>query len=226
VSITRTQAMANVREMMDAASSSRWTDAFVKTAIGIVHGNEWRGILAANPTHRFAQRSVTTSAAGVFAYSSLTSGSGNTVQTFYRILAITDGNDVVYRETRFQEVPTASSSQVGQVIDGLWYDAGTNVQILPPSALTLTVSVNYTPCRADSLNADSDTIDFPEGHESILWLEAAAYLLSKNGAENEAAQTLRAMAEAERQMMYQEITRRGAGPIFLGFNDSASEWAG
>lgn len=211
---------------MDAVQSSRWDDTFVSTVLGIVHGGEWSGILAANPYHRFAQRSVTAGATGLFAYTDLDSGTGDSAQTHHRILAITDGNGRVYRETSFREVPLATSSQSGQSIDGLWYDAGTNVQVLPPSGIALTVTINHTPPIISALSADSVTPEFPAGHEDILWLEAAAYLLSKGGAENEAAQTMRAMAEVSRQNMYSDLARRAAGPVHLMFQDRAADWGG
>lgn len=223
---TRAQLMSNTREMMDATNSQRWSDAFVRTALGGVGSSEWHGILNANPYYRFAQRSVTTNSSGQFAYAALNSGSGDSAQNWNRILAVTDGN-VVYRQTAFMAVPLATSSNYQTTSDYLWYDAGENVQALPvTSGLALTVAVNYTPPRIDELSADSITVDFPSGHESILWLEAGAYLLSKGGAENDAAQTLRAMAEQERQDMYSSIARRAARPNFLGYPDTASDWGG
>lgn len=227
MSFTRTQLMTNTREMMDATNSQRWTDATVRTTLGIVSAREWSSLLGANPTYRFAQRSVTTDANGQFAYTSLNSGSGDSAQNWYRILAITDGNFFVYRQTTFMEVPLASNSNYQTTYNKLWYNAGTNVQILPVTpSLVLTVTVNYTPPRIDELSGDSVVVDFPSGHESILWLEAAAFLLSKGGAENDAAQTMRAMADQERQQMYADIGRQAARPLFLGFNDTASEWGG
>ena len=226
MSYTRTQLMANTREMMDATNSQRWSDAFVRTALGGVGSSEWQGILAANPYFRFGQRAVTTDASGQFAYTDLNAGSGDSAQNWNRILAITDGN-TVYRQTAFMDVPLATTSNYQTSSGLLWYDAGDDVQILPVSSgLALTVTVNHTPPRIDELSADSVTVDFPSGHESILWLEAAAYLLSKGGAENDAAQTLRAMAERERQDMYAAISRRAARPNFLGYPDTSGDWAG
>ena len=87
-------------------------------------------------------------------------------------------------------------------------------------------AVNWIPTRVDSLSADGVNIDFPDGSEVILWLEAAAMLLSKGGAENDAAQTMRAMADEQRQSLYSDIARRAARPLSLEFNDSAMEWGG
>lgn len=226
MSVTRAQLIANTREMMDATSSARWQDPYITTVLGLVSGREWSAILATNPYYRFAQRAVTTDSNGQFAYTALNSGSADSAQTWYRILAITDGNSIVYRQTSFQAVPLATSSNSSSPYERLWYDAGTNAQVLPVSpGLALTVAVNYTPPRVDQLSADAVTVDFPDGHESILWLEAAAFLLSKGGMENDAAQTMRAMAELERQNLYGDMNRRAATPMQLGYPDLASEWS-
>jgi hypothetical protein len=230
MAVTRTLYMSNTREMMDAVGSSRWSDTYIKTILGQVGGSEWQGILGANPTYRFNQITLTTASDGTFPYSSLSTGSGNTAKNLYRILAITDGAAVVYRQTDFMSMPLASLS--GQAVSApyplayQWYDAGTNAQILPVGAVSLQVTVNYTPTAMDSLAADSDTYDFPAGHEAIVWLMAAAFLLEKGGAEAEAANVLRASADARRQAMFAQIGRRAARPMSLAFDDSPAAWGG
>lgn len=226
MSFTRTQLITNTREMMDAVDSDRWSDSFISTVLGVVSGREWSGILSANPYYRFAQRSVTTNSSGQFAYTDLNSGSGDSAQNWYRILAIADAN-YVYRQTAFMEAPLATTTNFLTPESKMWYDAGSSIQVLPvTNGLSLTVSVNWVPPRIDQLSADSVTVDFPDGHEVILWLEAAAMLLSKGGAENDAAQTMRAMAEQERQELYSDISRRSARPMFMQFNDGPGDWGG
>lgn len=213
---------------MDAVNSSRWTDSFISTTLGIVSQREWAGILNTNPYYRFAQRSVTASATGLVAYTALNSGTGDTAQTVRKILAVTDGNQIVYQWREFRDIPlaTVSSTATAVTSDHYCYDAGTSFQVVPVEAAALVVSVNHTPPRVDSLSADSVTIDFPDGSEVILWLEAAAMLLSKGAAENDAAQTMRAMADQERQNLYAQIARRTTKPFSLGFSDAAASWAG
>lgn len=225
MTVTRAQAMTNTREMMDATGSARWGDPIVRTVLGIITDVEWGGILAANPFYRFASRSVTCATDGTFPYTALNSGSADATQTYYRILSVNDGS-VLYRQTSFMQMPMATSSNYASPYDKYWYDAGSNVQTLPVAANVLTVAVNWMPPRVDSLSGDGVNIDFPDGAEVILWLEAAAMLLSKGGAENDAAQTMRAMADEQRQSLYSDIARRAARPLSLGFNDGASEWAG
>ena len=101
MSVTVTQAIAATREFMDATNSARWTDATIQTALGIASNREWSGILQANPYYRFSTLTVTTLAAGTLAYTSLSSGSGDSKQNWYRILAITDGSLIVYQQRTF-----------------------------------------------------------------------------------------------------------------------------
>lgn len=222
-----TQYIANTREMMDAANSARWTDAFITTILGTIHAREWSTLLSANPYVTFAQVSVTTGSTGQFAFSALTTGSGDTKQIAYKMLALTDGASTIYRETSFIAVPLATSTQYASPYARLYYMAGDNVQVLPvTSGLGLVCTVNWTPVPMDQLSTASIKVSFPSGHEKILWLEAAAELLSKGGAETDAAATMRQIASVERTQMFQDFVRRAARPQFMQYPDSASEWAG
>lgn len=225
MSVTRTQAVANVREVADATGSSRWSDTWIKTVLGLVGMREWAGILGANPSYRLNAVSTTADSSGLVAYSALSTGSADSAKNFHKILAVTDGQSV-YRQREFKDGPLATTASVALLSSPEWYDAGQNLQILPAAGTALTITVNWMPTRIDSLSGDGVTIDFPEGSEVILWLEAAAMLLSKGGAENEAAETMRAMAQQEREMMYQRIQRRSTNPMYLGFADTSSEWGG
>ena len=202
MAFTRTQLIANTREMMDAVSSARWGDTYIATVLGLIGVAEWEGILGANPMYRFNQVSLTAAAAGTFAYSSLTTGTGNSAKNFYRILSVTDGASIVYQQRDFREMPLATVNGAG--IGGsfpygyVWYDAGDNGQIIPVGANALVVSVNWTPTTIDALAAAGDSYDFPAGHESILWLMASAFLLEKGAAEADAANVLRASTDLRR----------------------------
>lgn len=225
MSVLRSVYMTNVRNQADATGSPRWSDTEVRTALGIAGLEAWSAILGANPYYKFAQRSVTANALGQFTWASLSSGSGDTAQNLYRLLAMTDGSGVVYRQSAFMDTPlgTATNAVPNQY---LWYDAGDNVQILPVAPTALTVSVNYTPPSIDSLSADTVAVDFPVGHEAVVFLNAAAFLLDKGGAESDAAGALRASAFLRLQMLLQDLSRRAAQPMMLSFPDRASDWGG
>lgn len=226
MTLTVQQYVSNTRTMMDAASSARWTDDFIVQVLGYTHSAEWGSLLNANPYTRFNQLSPVTDANGQFTLDSLNSGSGDTKKYWYRLLALTDGT-AVYRETQFVTVPLATTANYGQPYQRMYYLAGDNYQVLPvTSGLTLTATVNWTPPRPDQLASTLSAVDFPDGHESILWNLAGADLLTKGGAEVEAANALRAIAANQRKDMYQDLSRRSARPLFMGYGDTGADWGG
>ena len=226
MSLTVQQYIDNTRNMMDAASSARWTDVFITTVLGYIFDNEYSSLLAANPYYKLANRAVTCDANGQFLLTALNSGAGDTKQYWGKILALTDGNSV-YRQTEFMSVPLATTQNQGLPYMYLYYLAGDNIQVLPVSSgLALNCWVNYMPPRIDQLSAVGVAVDWPDGDESILWNLAAAELLTKGGAETQAAADIRALAASQRQSMYQDLSRRTARPLFMGYSDTASEWYG
>ena len=129
---TKATYLSRTREWMDATGSDRWSDAFLYALLGLKHREEWEGILDANPTYRFAQRSLNTDANGQFLWSDLSSGSGDAVQTAYKIIAVTDGNTIQWRETDFARVPLGTSGTMAALdFDRSYYLTGDTVQLLP-----------------------------------------------------------------------------------------------
>lgn len=222
---TKATYLSNTRIWMDAVASTRWSDTFLYSLLGLKFREEWTGILDACPTYRFAQRSVTTAADGTFALSSLNSGSGDSLQTLNKILTITDGNSIVYQETNFSAVPLGTvGANASLQFDRLYYLAGTNAQILPATSTALTITVNHTPTVIDSLSGDSVEADFPTGYEHLVALSAAADALATGGTETSAAGDLRALAQTYRQALYGEMQRRTTNPLVMGFTDRAAVW--
>jgi hypothetical protein len=226
VAVTKAQLIALTRETMDAVSSSRWSDATITTVLSSVYGDEWSNILNAQPYYTFAKRTVTTDGDGMIAFSDLSSGSGDSQQNFYRVLSVSDGN-VLYTQTRFQDVPLATTTNYLPTYPRLFYTAGQNLQILPvSSSLTLYVYVNYKPTPFNQLASDTSTIDFPDGGELILANEAGAALLNKGGAESGAAQVLRNEANLSRTLLLDDLRRYTIQPTMLAYPDQKYEWGG
>ena len=223
---TKATYLSRTREWMDATGSDRWSDAFLYALLGFAFREEWKGMLDAAPYYRFAQRSVTTDANGVFPLSDLDSGSGDSEQNLNKILTVTDGNAVVFRETDFSVVPLGTVGTANNLLwDRRYYLTGNNVQILPASgAQALTVAVNYFPTPIDDLSGDSVEADFPAGYENVVALVAASNALLKGGAEAGATNDLQQLAQQFRQALYADIARRTATPMLLGFSDRAQDW--
>ncbi len=223
---TKATYLSRTREWMDATGSDRWSDPFLYAVLGFAFREEWKGMLDASPYYRFAQRSVTTDTSGMFTLAGLDAGSGDTEQNFNKILTVTDGNAVVFRETDFSVVPLGTAGTANNLLyDRRYYLRGDSVQILPATGgQTLTVSVNYYPTPIDDLSGDTVEADFPAGYENLVALVAASNALLKGGAESSATRDLAQLAMTYRQALYADVARRTATPMILGFSDRAAEW--
>jgi hypothetical protein len=224
--VTLGQLVTDTREYMDAVGSTRWSDATIKLVLNSVFDNEWSNILNAAPYYRFAQRQVTTDANGQFAFTTLNSGSGDTEQNFYRIMSVSDGN-VLYGQTRFQDVPLATTTNYLPTYPRLYYIAGQSVQILPVSpSQSLYVGVNYKPTSISDLAGDASIIDYPANcHLVLVWM-AASLLLLKGGTEAAAASNLKAMADDDRKTLLDDIRRMTINPTMMAYPDQKYDWSG
>lgn len=226
MAVTKAQLIALTRETMDAVASERWSDATITTVLNSVYGDEWSNLLNAQPYYTFAKRTVTTDNDGMVAFSSLNSGGGDSQQNFYRVLSVSDGN-VLYTQTRFQDVPLATTTNYLPTYPRLFYTAGQALQILPVAAsTTLYVFVNYKPTPFNQLASDSSTIDFPDGGELVIANEAGATLLNKGGAESVAARVLRDEAQRQRATMLDDLRRYTIEPTMMAYPDQKYDWSG
>lgn len=226
MAVTRAQLVSYTREAMDAVGSDRWSDSLIKSVLNVVYDDEWSNLLNASQYYTYGMRQVTTNANGVVAFSALNSGSGDSQQNFYRILSVSDGN-VLYSQTRFQDVPLATTTNYLPTYPRLYYIVGEQAQILPVSSgLSLYIAVNYKPTALEDLASDASTITFPMGGEWIIANEAGARLLNKGGAESVAAQVLKREAAELRAGMLDDIRRRTINPTMLAYPDQKYDWAG
>lgn len=226
MAVSRAELVTLTREAMDAVGSDRWSDSLIKSVLNVVYDDEWSNLLNASQYYTYGMRTVTTDANGVVAFTSLNNGAGDSQQNFYRILSVSDGN-VLYGQTRFQDVPLATTTNYLPTYPRLYYIVGEQVQVLPvASGTTLYVAVNYKPTALSDLGSDASTINFPLGGEWIIANEAGARLLNKGGAESVAAQVLKREAAELRAGMLDDIRRRTINPTMLAYPDQKYDWAG
>lgn len=225
MAITKDQLTTLTLETMDAVSNQRWSSDMVARVINSVYADEWSNLLNAQPYYRFAKRTVTTDVDGQIPFTSFDSGSGESKQNFYRILSVSDGN-VLYTQTRFQDVPLATTTNYLPTYPRMYYTAGQSVQILPvQSGLSLYVFVNYKPANLADLSGTT-LIDFPDANETIIANEAGARLLNKGGAESVAAKTLRDEANMQRSSMLDDLRRYTINPTMMAYPDQKYDWSG
>jgi len=225
-SVTLQQLVTDTREYMDAVGSTRWSDNTIKTVLNNVFDNEWSNILNAAPYYTFGLRQVTTDVNGQFTFASLNAGSGDTQQNFYRVMSVSDGN-VLYDQTRFQDVPLATTTNYLPTYPRLYYIIGQGVQILPVASGTgLYVGVNYKPTALLDLASDTSVVDYPDNCHLILVWNAAAQLLLKVGTEAAAAANLKALADDDRKTLLDDIRRYTINPTRMAYPDQKYDWSG
>ena len=229
--VTLGQLISDTREFMDAVgpsgqASGRWSESLIKTVLNSVHDAEWDLLLDAAPYYTFAMRNVTTDANGQVALSALNSGSGDSQQNFRRAMSVSDGN-VLYSETRFQDVPLATTTNYLPTYPRMYYQAGDYFQFLPVSpGVQLYVSCNWKPTALLDLASNLSTVEYPANSHLILVYAAAAQLLRKGGSEATEANVLARMADEERATMLDNLRRRTINPTRLAYPDLKYEWAG
>lgn len=221
--MTRDDMVTEVRHHADAESEGRWAPARVLTALNLVMQREWRNILNANRNYRVAVRVVTPNSSGEVALSALNGGSGDTLQTLYRVLAVYDG-DLVYKEIDPLDAVMATGAGAETFGYNCWYRLGEDIRIIPTPQSTINVLVNYLPPLPSTLSSGTVELAYPLGYEQIPALEAAAILLSKGGTETEAASYLKGLAEEIRRDMLSDIARTSTNPLQYRYGDSRSEW--
>lgn len=232
MAFTRAQYRTRVLRRLDSEAAGRWdttagSDGEVDQVLGLVFDREWRRILNANRFYRMQKIQPTADADGRYALSALSTGSGDSQKRLYRILGVII-NGSRYSQESIEKYMLATTYNTGYCV---WYQDGQYVQALPIEANKVLTSpdgfvVNYIPTRIDNLSADNVSVDFPDGYEEIICLEAASLLMGKGGAELDTTAGFRALAESLRADMLSDIARLSTDPIRMQYPDNAADWAG
>lgn len=229
MSLTRTQARTRAQKRADAYASTRWDSTAggeIDNLMTYVVDREWRRILTHNPEYRMRKYSITSDATtGRWAISDLSYGTGDTLERLFRIQLF------MVNERAYEQVPAKNfqglESYQPQTFPYIYWREGDYLATLPVDKSTVaTVWVNHIPQKVDTLTTDSIAIIFPDGYEEIYILETAALMLSKGGAETQAAGELRVLANQMRSDMLDEIARWSGKPLRMGYDDNAVDWGG
>jgi hypothetical protein len=228
--MTLAQMIAMVREIMNAVSSTQWSDSTLQTWIGVAHWAEWANLLNINPQYYMQSVTVTQDTNGQFAITDLNVGSGDSKTFCYRIQTVaqpagpTSQVQYFYRQSQYRDYP---NPQPNTALPYVWYQLGQKIQILPVAAgQSMTVTTSYRPPRADTLSATSVTVDFPMGYAELVPWSACEAALLKGGSEVQAARDITAKANTLRELMLQDLGRFGPWPIVAQSFDLKEDWAG
>ena len=222
MTMTRDQLTAQARDIADATDTQRWPDATVLAWAGIEMDRTWANILNANNAIRMNVLTVAEDASGQFLKSALDTGTGDTMKRHYRILSISDGTQMFYRQVEYKDFPSIASPTI---LPYIWYELGTSIQVLPASsANVLTVMVNYRPPNAAQVASGSSIIDLPDGFEMVVAYHTAAQLAMKGGIETAFAQQYRATGSDLETELLMDIRRAGTKPVIARAMDSPADY--
>lgn len=228
MSLTKAQLRTKVLEAMDATGFAwRWDTSAggeVDFWIGQGHDFAWRALLNANPYYRVGRRTPTSDSQGRYAISDLTSGSGNSQERFFKVIAVCIDN-VVYKEVQMKDfIQTA----VNGILEPwyYWWFEGDYIKALPTQAnkTATVIAVNHIPTRFDQIADDTDTVIWPDGYEQVLIWAATISLLNKGGTESAAAAPLNVLLLQAQLAMNDDIARRSTAPTQMRYNDSSNDW--
>lgn len=213
--------------MADATSSARWTDATITILLNSTFKREWSRILQANRNYRVGTRTVTLNSSGQFAFSALESGSGDSLEKFYKIIGVHNG-DAIYAPAELRDNLLTATMGTGMATGyRTFWRVGDYVQCHPwSSGESITVVVNHLPPLPGNLSTDDTAVTFPDGYEAVLIYETAAHMLMKGGAETDASADLKAIAEEVRSDMLADIARVTTDPTTMRYADERTSWAG
>lgn len=234
MSMTVDQAVAMTREIMNATSSTQWSDAILTSWCGLSHWQLWANILNTNRYWKFQQVSVTQDSNGQIDTADLNTGSGDTKQYWYRILSVAQPQvaggaspaavQFFYRQARYEDWP---NPQPNTSLPYIWYQRGAQLQIMPVAAGTnMTITTNYRPPSVSMLATGSSVIDFPDGYEALIPWRACQMALLKGGSETRAALDIKQKADDMEHQMLQDLGRISRWPMVAESFDLPSEWAG
>lgn len=215
---TKAQLIQETQNHADADGSSRWNSTTIARLLDVVYRREWSRILNANPTYRWAKRTLTTDSDGRLALSALSTAT----ERLHRILQV-QADDVQYPPLAVHDAPFMGGDPDTVATRGFYF-LGSQIQVLPQGAnVSIDVYVNHLPPAITSL-ANEDAVVFPEDYEMLLAFEGAVLMLSKGAAETGAGAEIAALAEAMRGDMLADLARRAISPMQIGFSDAAGDY--
>lgn len=195
---------------------------WLRDTLGLIHQEEWKGILTTDPYYQIEDRVVVTDANGLIALSALDSGASDDRLHAFRVLDVADSAGVFDYVTT-KDYPFAATEGTSRRI---WLVRGRNIQVPAIRSGAVTVQVNQYPCRADLLSADTSDVGFVDGYELLLAYMLAARMGGKGAAEAGIADYLKSEAGEIRDLMLTDIRRVAARPSTIETGDDVTEWGG
>jgi hypothetical protein len=226
--MTRQELLTRIRQMSDTMSASvDYPDALILDFASMVHIDEWRNVFGVAPYYRTQELALALDANGTFAWSALSTGTGDERKNAFRVLEITDDRGQPLSYAQADRVRLANNADDRMTTLRLWTRNGDRVQCFGvPDGGTVHVLVNWTPTPVGDLSADDVMVDWLDEWKPVLFYETAAMVLSKGGRETNETRELMQLAEKVRQRMLATLKREAGQPFVAGADDNPWEWGG
>ena len=227
MAITRATLLLRSRQWADAVGATLdWPDVMLLDTASFVFVDEWKKLLGAASYYQTQRGTATLDSSGRFTLASLDSGTGDTAHTALRILQLSSTGRGEFQFVPAAKIDLLADQTAYQSLRG-WTRVGSEVQVLgAASESTLNVLTNWYPVSPSNLASDTSTVTWPDGYETLLFMETAALMLAKGGRETAEARDLQAQAEVVRAKMHAEFARDTSMPMHFGADDSPSDWGG
>lgn len=224
--MTRAEFLTRVRQLSDTLQAvADYPSDMILDFASMVHADEWRGVLEASPYYRTAERVVTLDANRTFAWADLSTGTDDTRQRVFRVLALTDAQGRDFQYTPPDRLWLLRAGSVPQTTQRLWTKNGDRVQVFGVGeGTTLYALVNYTPTPIGALASDASAVDWLDDWWPVLFYETAALTLTRGGREMDEASRLIGLGDKLRQRMHAALRREAATPTVLGAADDVLDW--
>lgn len=227
MAISRADLLLTAGELLDAVYSNALHPRYSNTTwlnrtLGLIHMQEWKGILTTAPYYQVAERTVNTDASGLVQLAALDGGAADTREHTFRALEVAvDGQPFQYVPTK--DYPFAASEGTSARV---WLERGRAIQV--PSIINgvVTALVSFFPCRADLLSNDTQVVGFPDGYELLLAYMLGARMGGKGAEEAGAAEYLKGEAAEIRAPMLIDIRKIAERPTRIEASDDRSDWEG
>lgn len=224
-SYTRTELLTEMESAADAEGSSRWSTATKSRILDTVFAAGWEAILSEDPEYQTQVLTLTTDSLGRIPLTDLTTGSGDTLKRFHRVLDVRSAGRV-FRPERRVGIPHTLATP-SDVLAGSWFWFDGSYLVLGSSAATLQVAllVNYLPPLPSDLSSGGVAVTFPAPYELALAYAGAARMLMKGGTESDESRRLKMEAEELMDPLLSSI-RRSSQPTQVQFSDTPRFWGG
>lgn len=226
MALTKAQARSLTREWLDDPDEQFWSNANLDLLLGLVLDDLWSELLSELP-HALSR--LDTLGAGSVTnpgYVDLrtTTNGGALSQRFYRLQSVTR-EEIEYTPIDPRDVTIEDSEVVvSEAPDRTFYVRGDQLWLFPlDDGEGVEVRYSYLPASFDALS-DSDTVPWPDGHETAYVLEAAGRAMLKG--DRESGERLLGMARASFNRAKVAMDRAHLGPDTPFMVSTPFEWGG